>query len=158
MGSSLHVAVESDGARAPLSGARVRAIALAVCRAERVATAMLSITFVQPRAIAAMNRRHLQHTGSTDVISFAFAPTPGAPLVGDIYIAPAVAARNARARGVGVREELARLVVHGTLHVCGWEHPEGDDAVRAASGMWQRQEALLARLRRHWRLAPSPTR
>jgi probable rRNA maturation factor len=43
-----------------------------------------------------------------------------------------------------VREELARLVVHGTLHVLGYDHPV--DHTRGDSPMWRRQETLLARL------------
>jgi probable rRNA maturation factor len=155
-GSGLVVAVEADGVRVPLARDRVRALAAGVLRAERLRTALVSITFVTPRAIAALNRRHLGHRGPTDVISFAFTPTPGQPVVGDVYIAPAVAAAQARARGIGVREELARLVVHGTLHVCGWDHPEGDDRVRAAAPMWRRQEALLSRLGEWWRRTPAP--
>jgi probable rRNA maturation factor len=47
---------------------------------------------------------------------------------------------------VPVREEVARLVVHGTLHVLGREHPE--DEGRTRSPMWRRQERLLAHLYR----------
>jgi probable rRNA maturation factor len=67
-------------------------------------------------------------------------------VVGDIYICPDVARANASAARCGVREELLRLVVHGTLHVLGWDHPE-DDA-RVASAMWRRQEKLLAAILR----------
>jgi len=63
-------------------------------------------------------------------------------IVGDIYIAPDVARRNARDNGAGVRAELARLVIHGTLHVLGYTHSEG--AERMTGEMWRRQEALLA--------------
>jgi probable rRNA maturation factor len=42
------------------------------------------------------------------------------------------------------REELARLVVHGTLHVLGWDHPETEDRTR--SPMWRRQERYVDRL------------
>ena len=45
---------------------------------------------------------------------------------------------------MGVREELARLVVHGTLHVLGHDHPEDDSRLR--SPMWRRQERLLRRV------------
>jgi probable rRNA maturation factor len=62
-------------------------------------------------------------------------------LVGDIYIAPEVARRNALSFGVPQREEVARLVVHGVLHVAGYDHPEG--AARIESPMWRRQEQLL---------------
>lgn len=104
---------------------------------------MISVTLLADDAIAALNSRHLRHAGPTDVISFGFRRERGAPLVGDIYIAPGVARVNAAAAGVGVREELVRLVVHGVLHVLGYDHPAG--AGREASPMWRRQEALLRR-------------
>jgi ssRNA-specific RNase YbeY (16S rRNA maturation enzyme) len=56
----------------------------------------------------------------------------------------AVAARAARRRGLPLRQELVRLVVHGTLHVLGWDHP--DDDSRLGSPMWRRQERYVARL------------
>jgi rRNA maturation RNase YbeY len=142
---TLAVAVATDGVRVPLARDRARRIACRVLRAEGVREALLSIAFVTPRAIARLNRAHLGHAGPTDVIAFAFAG-PG-PVVGDIYIAPAVARRNAARFGVGVREELVRLVVHGVLHVVGHDHPAGG-AARTASVMWRRQEALLRDVRR----------
>jgi len=141
----LEVDVAVVGVRLPLARARVAELARGVLRAEGARAAQLSIAFVDAATIAALNWRHLRHRGPTDVISFELpAPAVGAPLAGDVYIAPDVARENARANGVGVREELARLVVHGTLHVLGWEHPEND--ARTGSPMWRRQERLLARL------------
>jgi len=131
--------------RAPVARDRLVALALGVLRAEGVRDAMLSIALVSNREIARLNRRHLGHGGPTDVIAFGFAPRgPTGGVVGDIYIAPDVARANAGQYGVGVRAELARLVVHGTLHVLGHDHPAGD--TRTASPMWRRQERLLARL------------
>ena len=145
---SLEIDVATVGVRIPLSRARVADIARAVLAAERVRAAQLSIAFVTREEIAALNWRHLRHRGPTDVISFELAgPDGAAPRAGDVYIAPDVARENARAVGAGVREEIARLVVHGTLHVLGWEHPEGDE--RVASPMWRRQERLLARVLGH---------
>jgi rRNA maturation RNase YbeY len=107
----------------------------------------VSITFVSNGRIAGLNRRYLRHRGTTDVVSFALASTvPNVPIAGDIYIAPDVARRNAKAHGVSLREELTRLVVHGVLHVLGFDHPEGEN--RAASPMWRRQEQLIAALAR----------
>jgi rRNA maturation RNase YbeY len=136
------VDVAAESVRVPVARARVARLADRVLRAEGVREAALSIAFVSDRRIAALNWQHLGHRGPTDVISFGFAPAhPGAPLEGDIYIAPGVARRNAIAHGRGTREELLRLVVHGVLHVVGHDHPEGD--ARYDSAMWQRQEALL---------------
>lgn len=136
---TLAVSVSTEGVRIPLARDRVVSIARAALRAERVRDAMLSIAFVTSAAIAKLNRKYLGHSGPTDVISFSF----GNPLVGDIYISPDVARRNARQYAIGVREELARLVIHGVLHVAGRDHPA---SARAASPMWKLQERLLRRL------------
>jgi probable rRNA maturation factor len=120
----------------------IRRIARSVVKAERAAVASLSLTLVSDTRMRALNRRHLGRRGLTDVISFSL-PSPGR-LVGDIYIAPAAAARSALAHGVPQREELVRLVVHGVLHALGWDHPEG--AGRMRSAMWRRQELLVRRL------------
>jgi probable rRNA maturation factor len=141
---TVSVYVCAQDVRVALARSRVEAIARATLAAERVRDAMLSITFVSNAAIARINDGHLGHRGATDVISFGFAATgTGSPVVGDIYIAPAIARANAMDNGVPVREELARLVVHGTLHVLGYGHPEGESRTR--SPMWKRQERLLAR-------------
>jgi probable rRNA maturation factor len=55
-----------------------------------------------------------------------------------------VARREARAREITVEEELIRLIVHGTLHALGREHPEGADRIRSA--MWRRQERYVEAL------------
>ena len=90
-----------------------------------------------------MNLEYLRHSGPTDVISFGMGrETPTMPAIGDIYICPDVAERNARSHGVPLEEELSRLVVHGTLHVAGHDHP--DDDTRTSSEMWKRQERVLA--------------
>ncbi len=148
----LSVGVACAGPRPSVAAHRLADAARRVLRAEGVRAAMLSITLVSPSAMARLNRRHLGHPGATDVISFGFVPTPRAGVVGDVYICPDVARANARAASCGVREELLRLVVHGTLHVLGWEHPE--TRARESSPMWRRQELLLAGiLRRQARAA-----
>ncbi len=139
---ALNVGVACEGLRPPVAAHRLADAVRRVLRAEDVRAAMLSVTLVSPSAMARLNRRHLGHAGATDVISFGFAPTPRAGVVGDVYICPDVARANARLAGCGVREELLRLVVHGTLHVLGWDHPV--DRAREASPMWRRQELLLA--------------
>ena len=138
------VDVATPGVRIPVSRARVESAALRVLKAERVSDAAVDITFVTSRRMAALNWKHLQHRGTTDVISFGFDAIPGAPVTGDIYIAPDVARVNARASGEPVAVEILRLVVHGTLHILGYEHPVDDG--RYGSAMWKRQEQLLARV------------
>lgn len=128
-----------------VSRLRVRETAVATLKAERVKDAMLSITFVGRAAMSELNRRYLGHHGPTDVVSFGLdrMGKRGA-VIGDIYICPEVARDNAKRQGVHVGEEVLRLVVHGTLHVLGHDHPAG--ASRTSSPMWRRQERILARV------------
>ena len=140
---SANVAVQAEGVRSPVALARLVKAGALVLKAEKAGAALLSFTLVSRRRIAAMNRKHLGHAGATDVISFGFRDPAGA-VIGDVYICPEVAALNAKAHGVSVREELLRLVVHGTLHILGHDHPEGE--ARTKSPMWKKQERLLARV------------
>lgn len=119
--------------------------ALAALTTEGVRDAMLSITFVGRAAMSELHRRYLGHHGATDVISFGLGRQGRrGPVVGDIYICPEIARANARRQGVSSQEELLRLVIHGTLHTLGRDHPEG--ATRTESPMWRRQERILARV------------
>ena len=67
-------------------------------------------------------------------------------IVGDIYICPSVARRAARELKATEQEEMVRLIVHGTLHALGYEHPSGDD--RCRSKMWRIQEEYLSSILR----------
>ena len=105
------------------------------------AAAAISVTFVGPVRIRQLNARWKHVDRTTDVLAFSL-PLPEGRHQGDVYICRAVAADEAKKRGIAVREELVRLVIHGTLHVLGHDHPDGDGRVRSA--MWRRQERYLA--------------
>ena len=142
---SLDVDVATNGTRPPVSREKLIDAARTVLRAERVRNALVSITLLDKPAMARMNTTHLGHRGPTDVISFGFTrATATDPVVGDIYICPAIGRANASARGEPIRRELTRLVVHGCLHILGYTHPE--DGGREHSLMWSKQERLVARL------------
>ena len=141
----LAIDVSSSVRRLLVSRPRVKEATAAVLAAEGVRDAMLSITFVGRDAMSELNRRYLGHRGPTDVISFGLGRHGGkGPVVGDIYICPEIARANAKRQGVSSHEEVLRLVVHGTLHTLGYDHPEG--ATRTQSKMWRRQERILARV------------
>jgi probable rRNA maturation factor len=120
----------------------VRRVVAAVLHGER-RQARISITFLGRDAMRRLNAEHKGHVRPTDVLSFALTGPDGEP-VGDVYVCPWVARREAAARKIPVREELVRLVVHGTLHALGHVHPEG--AGRTASAMWRRQERYVEAL------------
>jgi probable rRNA maturation factor len=131
-----------SGRRLPLSRALVGHIVRQVLRSER-REAVVSVTFLGRDAMRRLNREHKGHDEPTDVLTFALTdPTGG--ILGDIYICPWVARREARARGIPLRQELIRLIVHGTLHAVGRDHPEGP--ARTRSAMWRRQERYVEAL------------
>jgi probable rRNA maturation factor len=105
--------------------------------------ALVSVTFLGRDAMRRLNAEHKGRDVPTDVLAFAMTDGTGRA-VGDVYVCPWVAAREARARGVSLREELIRLLVHGTLHALGCTHPEGEGRTR--SPMWRRQERYVGAL------------
>lgn len=120
----------------------VREAVMEVLIGEDVRVANVSVTFLSGQRMRALNRRALGRDRATDVIAFGL-PHPGR-VVGDVYICPSLAQRSARQMGISEREEVLRLVVHGTLHVLGYEHSEGVE--RTVSTMWRLQERYLRRL------------
>lgn len=131
-----------NGRRVPLSRALVRRVVEAVLRAER-RDALISVTFLGRDSMRRLNAEHKGHDRPTDVLTFQLAG-PAGQAVGDIYICPWAARREARARRIPLREELIRLVIHGTLHALGRKHPEGRRRTRSA--MWRRQERYVEAL------------
>lgn len=104
---------------------------------EGLASSELSLSFVNEDEIADLHERYLHEPGPTDVLSFALdeddVDEQGVRVLGDVVIAPSVAARN---NPQDRDAELRLLVVHGILHLLGHDH-HGDDE-RAA--MWSKQE------------------
>jgi probable rRNA maturation factor len=124
--------------------------------------AEVSLIFADEPTIADLNQQFMGHEGPTDVLSFPIddepEPTgrvpdaggsgPGEPplaeipqLIGDVVICPAVAARNAVEHEVPFDDEVALLVVHGVLHLLGWDHVIDEEAER----MEARERELLTR-------------
>ena len=131
-----------SGRRLPLPPALVRRVVMRVLEGER-REGVVSVTFLGRDAMRHLNAEHKGRDVPTDVLAFAMNDGVGR-VVGDVYVCSWVAAREAKARNVSLREELIRLVVHGTLHALGRTHPEGEDRTR--SPMWRRQERYVGAL------------
>jgi len=99
----------------------------------------VSVTLLGDEGIQDLNRSYLGKDAPTDVISFSIGE--GDDLLGDIYLGVPQARRQAAELDVPLDEELARLAIHGALHVLGYDHPEGVD--REDSAMYNLQEAYL---------------
>ena len=109
----------------------------------------LGIIFVSPEEISSLNRKHLGRVGATDVLAFpldATGQTDAGPtinasaapvLLGDVAICPKVAEEQAVEAGSSLAEELCFLLIHGILHICGFDH-ETDN------GQMDERQAVLA--------------
>ena len=100
----------------------------------------LSVSFVDEAEIEELHTRYLGEPGSTDVLSFPLDDVDedgsndgGVRMLGDIVVSPAVAARTDPADPAS---ELRLLLVHGILHLLGYDHEGADDRAE----MWARQE------------------
>jgi probable rRNA maturation factor len=131
--------VGHSGVRLPLPAAWVRRVVRSVLEGER-RQVDVGVTFVGPGAMRKLNLEWKGREAVTDVLAFPLRH-PGGRLTGDVYICAAEARRQARLHGVPAAQELVRLVIHGTLHVLGYDHPDGPG--RTHSAMWRRQERYV---------------
>ena len=109
----------------------------------------LAIHFVDPEAIAALNRDHLGGDGPTDVLAFPVdllgeVPDGSPVLLGDVVLCPAVAAGQAVDHRREVDAEQSLLLVHGVLHLLGHDHADPEE--RAV--MQRLEQELLERYAR----------
>ena len=105
---------------------------------DRGATGELTLTFVDAEEIAVLNAEHMGKSGPTDVLSFPMdddvSPSPDVPtLLGDVVVCPAIAAAQFAEHAGDYDDEMALLVVHGILHVLGFDHEDTAEAARMRS-------------------------
>ncbi|HZV06319.1 MAG TPA: rRNA maturation RNase YbeY [Gemmataceae bacterium] len=122
--------------------ARMREAVRTVLAGEDVADYEISLAFVDNPTIHRLNQRYLQHDEPTDVLSFPLSEPRASKLAGELVLGVEVAAEQAASRGHDVQAELALYVIHGLLHLCGYD--DHDDADRAA--MRQRERHYLRQL------------
>lgn len=93
--------------------------------------AEVSILLADDETVQALNRRHRDVDRPTNVLSFAIGAAPGGPLprmLGDVVLADGVVVREAEAQGKSVSAHLSHLVVHGVLHLLGYDHEADPEA------------------------------
>jgi len=110
--------------------------------------AEVSVLFTNDAFIAELNLQYRGIDGPTDVLSFALSEDedddvvkiPGIPdILGDIIVSVETASRQAEGAGKPVLDEIGLLIVHGMLHLLGYDH----DTVEKEAVMWRRQDEAL---------------
>jgi probable rRNA maturation factor len=122
--------------------AHMRQTVRTVLAGEGVANYEISLAFVDNPTIHRLNLRYLQHDEPTDVLSFPLSEPSASKLAGELVLGVEVAVEQAAARGHDVQTELTLYVIHGLLHLCGYD--DHDDAARA--DMRQRERYYLKQL------------
>jgi probable rRNA maturation factor len=93
----------------------------------------IGVVLLSDRRMAELHKRFLNETGPTDVITFQH---------GEVVISAETARRQARAFGTTLEEELSLYIVHGLLHLCGFD----DRTPKGAAEMKRLQEKLVAKI------------
>jgi probable rRNA maturation factor len=137
--------IRSSASGAPPS-ARVRRILLAAARVAGGRDREVSVFFCGDRRMAGLNRRWRRKNGSTDVLAFP-AGESGARFLGDIVISVPSATRQARRRGDPPSREMDRLLVHGYLHLLGYDHETDDGEMDALEARVRARLGIAERAR-----------
>lgn len=119
----------------PIPSGRIKRLARRVISGEKLGAGDLSIAFVDRATMRRVNREFLHHDFDTDVLAF---PLDGS-LIGELVISTDYAVKEAKSRRIPVTEELSRYVVHGILHLAGYD----DRNPTAKAKMWRKQEDYL---------------
>ena len=107
------------------------------------ASAELGILFVGDQRMRSLNRQYRGKDRTTDVLAFALreAPHSSSSVLGDVVIAVPTAVRQAKEGQRSLDEELTVLLVHGILHLCGYDHERSEKEARRM----QRRERMILR-------------
>ncbi len=125
---SRSVSLRGLAREAPIPRARLKRLLLEVMAAERAPSGTLHVEFVTDEVMRRVNAGYRGKDATTDVLSFAYWNEPHAgDRLGEVLVSLAVARRQARAQAVPLAEEVARLALHGVLHVLGYDHETSRD-------------------------------
>lgn len=134
----IRVSVENAHPRAAVKTKNVERLASTVLRRETRGTRELTVVFIGDKETKRLNRQFLHHNRTTDVISFRLDDAPdGKHLEGEVYVNIDQARRQAQAYRVSVQNEINRLVIHGILHLAGY-----DDRTKAQRSIMRLREDM----------------
>jgi probable rRNA maturation factor len=127
------ISIASPQEFVPIDRGRMREVVRVVLEGEGADDAEISLAFVDNPTIHTLNLRYLNHDEPTDVLSFPLSEPDSGRLAGELVVGAEVARDQAAERGHEVQAELALYVIHGLLHLCGYDDhkPEGAAAMRS---------------------------
>ncbi len=100
----------------------------------------INYIFCSDEYLLALNKEYLNHDYYTDILTFDYRDTPDQPLAGDIYISIDRVEDNASEQGVSSKSELERVIIHGILHMLGYN----DHTPEEKSSMRKKEDACLS--------------
>ena len=136
------IAIHSPQEIIAVERGRMREIARAVLDGEAIADYEISLAFVDNATIHTLNKRYLDHDEPTDVLSFPLSDAGAKKLAGELVVGVEVARERADELGHPADAELALYVIHGLLHLCGYD----DKSPAAERAMRTRERHYLAQL------------
>jgi len=142
--SGIEVEISDTQAHMRLDRAALVELVRKVLHLEGRSRASISLAIVDDEAIHLINKAHLGHDWPTGVITFPLSGPEDAILAGELVVSAETACATARERSLEPNDELALYVVHGILHLCGYDDR---DAASAAAMRQREREALVLVLR-----------
>lgn len=140
------IAIHSPQEAVPIDRGKMRDISHAVLDGESMRDYEISLAFVDNPTIHRLNKQYLDHDEPTDVLSFPYSAANAKKLEGELIIGVEVASEQAGERGHDVQAELALYVIHGLLHLCGYDDksPADEKAMRERERHYLTQLGLPA--------------
>jgi probable rRNA maturation factor len=142
----MRVDVQARVSGAP-PAARVQSVLRRAARASGSPAREVSVLFCADGRMRGLNRRYRGKDKSTDVLAFPANAAEAAGFLGDIVISVPYAGREARRSGETRAREIDRLLLHGFLHLMGYDHETDDGEMDALEGRLRRRLRLAERQR-----------
>ena len=146
----MEIQIDNQQKNQPLETARIHRKARAILNALDCPDGELSIVIVDDSRMAALNQAYLQHSGPTNVISFSMQEGEfgdiNPQLIGDIVISADTCAREAQEAAISIESRFDQLLVHGILHLFGYDHVHSETEAEAMETKSDELLALLAHL------------
>jgi probable rRNA maturation factor len=143
----MDIQIDNQQTKQPIKAKAIQQKTRAILNALDCPDGELSIVLVDDVRIADLNRMYLQHTGPTNVISFPMREGDfsqiNPQILGDVVISMDTCAREAEEAGMAMETRLDQLLIHGILHLLGYDHVHSESEARV---MEARSNELLALL------------